>query len=114
MLTLFLLAIALSADAFAVAVAQGARASPRSLAGEALRIGCAFGLAQGLMPIAGWSVGLAFSSFIRDIDHWIAFGLLSLIGARMAREGWKPASDLPKDGPVQRSAWALLTMAIAT
>lgn len=74
------LAGALAADAFAVALCQGAVARP-GLRG-AVRIGAAFGAAQALMPLLGWSLGIAFASAIRDVDHWLVFGLLSVLGLK--------------------------------
>lgn len=81
MLPLFLLALALAADAFAVSIARGA-AGPHSLA-RALETGLAFGAAQGIMPLAGWALGALFMAWIEAVDHWIAFGLLTFLGVRM-------------------------------
>ena len=81
MLPLFLLALALAADAFAVSIARGA-AGPHSFA-RALETGLAFGAAQGIMPLAGWALGALFMAWIEAVDHWIAFGLLSFLGVRM-------------------------------
>lgn len=78
---LVLLALALSADAFAVALVRGA-AGEHSLA-RALETGLAFGLAQALMPLLGWGAGVALAGWIEAIDHWIAFVLLAGLGLRM-------------------------------
>ena len=107
-LMLIALAGALAADAFAVALCQGAAA--RGGVREAMRIGTAFGLAQALMPLLGWAAGLAFASVIREIDHWIAFGLLALLGARTLREGLTPGEP---DCTIL-SGWALFGAAVAT
>jgi manganese efflux pump family protein len=109
--TLLLLAVALSMDAFAAALSHGAAARSRPGASEALRVGLAFGSAQALMPLLGWALGIAFISIIRDVDHWVAFVLLGLIGGRMVREGLRAdnAASAPRSGK-----WALLTAAIAT
>lgn len=109
MLALIALAFGLAMDAFAVSVAQGASRRPGW--GGALAIGAAFGLAQGLMPLLGWGLGVAFAGYISAVDHWIAFGLLGLLGAKMLREG------LSKEEATVAPAligWTLLGAAIAT
>lgn len=80
------LAFSMSADAFAVAVCKGAAIQKPRLK-DALRIGAVFGCVEALTPIIGWLLGLAASSFIEAIDHWIAFGILTLIGGKMIFEG---------------------------
>jgi putative Mn2+ efflux pump MntP len=113
-MTLFFLALALSMDAFAAALSQGARAQPAPTAGSALRVGLAFGVAQALMPLLGWALGLAFASVMREVDHWVAFILLAIIGARMVREGLA-ADDGEREGPASvASGGALFVLAIAT
>lgn len=82
LITLLAIAIGLSMDAFAVAVTGGATIRPLKL-GQALRIAVAFGLFQALMPVAGWAAGVTLEQYIQDFDHWVAFGLLALIGGRM-------------------------------
>ena len=109
MFGLIALAFGLAMDAFAVAVAQGASRRP-GLA-RALAIGAAFGLAQGLMPLLGWGLGVAFAGIIREVDHWIAFVLLGLLGARTLREGLSDADASPAPALI---GWTLLGAAIAT
>jgi putative Mn2+ efflux pump MntP len=113
MTTLILLALALSADAFAAALTQGAISQPRAGLRVALWVGFAYGLAQGLMPLLGWGLGLVFVSIIRDIDHWIAFALLAAIGAHMLRQGLKNEPRLPAAAP-SVLGWRILPTAIAT
>lgn len=91
MAALLVLALALSADAFAVALAQGARA--RALP-AALRIALAFGVAQAIMPLAGWGLGLAFAHRLEAYDHWIAFAILSALGVRTFWEGARTRGDV--------------------
>lgn len=113
MLAVLFLALALSMDAFAAALTQGAAARPRATAGGALRIGVAFGAAQGLMPLLGWGLGLAFAGAVRGIDHWLAFALLGYLGARMIRAG--ACTDEPgAERPPSLGGWALLAAAVAT
>jgi len=109
MIDVLLLALALSADAFAAALGQGA--VMRMSLPAALRIGAAFGAAQAIMPLFGWALGIAFATVARDVDHWLAFGLLGLIGLRMMRAG---LSDDTEEAPSSRSAWGLFALAVAT
>ena len=82
---LFLIAVGLSMDAFAVSICKGlsaGRVSPR----HALTCGSWFGGFQALMPYLGWRLGTRFQALITSVDHWVAFVLLCLIGGNMVRE----------------------------
>lgn len=79
------IAVALSMDAFSVSICKGLATKNFSLK-VALLCGLWFGLFQALMPIIGYFLGAQFEHFIVHIDHWIAFGLLSVIGINMIRE----------------------------
>lgn len=82
---LFLIAVGLSMDAFAVAICKGL--SIQSLKYKhALITGLFFGGFQALMPLAGFFLGTQFKDYIIPVDHWIAFFLLSIIGVNMIRE----------------------------
>ena len=82
---LFILAVGLSMDAFAVSICKGL--SIRALMPRhAIIVGLWFGAFQALMPAIGWLLGSAFADMIAAVDHWIAFVLLSLIGGNMIRE----------------------------
>jgi len=111
-LTLFVLSLALAADAFAAAVCQGATATPRPGVGAALRVGAAFGAAQAVMPLVGWLLGAAAISIVREFDHWVAFVLLAGIGAKMLWEARQP-SDCGPPAPMM-TGWALGAAALAT
>lgn len=82
----FLLAIALSMDAFAVAIAAGCAASGRGWQ-QYFRIGGAFGGFQCAMPIIGWFMGQHIHRFIAGWESWITFALLAWIGGSMLRQG---------------------------
>jgi putative Mn2+ efflux pump MntP len=83
-----LLAVSMSTDAFAAALGKGvAMRKPRFV--EAMRIGAIFGVIETITPIIGWLIGLAASSFITSIDHWIAFTILSLVGGKMIFESFQ-------------------------
>lgn len=87
-LTLLSLAIALSMDAFSVSICKGLTTKKFSFK-TAILCGVWFGGFQALMPLIGYFLGEQFESLITNIDHWIAFGLLFLIGANMIYEAFK-------------------------
>jgi putative Mn2+ efflux pump MntP len=114
--SLVLLAIGLAADAFAVAVGQGA-ATRAHVWRTALAVGVTFGVAQAVAPLIGWSLGIAFAGLIEAWDHWIAFGLLALIGAKMIWEGNRADPPGKEREPGQEKlagGLALLGLAVAT
>ena len=82
---LFLIALGLSMDAFAVSVCQGL-SLPRLRMRYALLVGLYFGFFQAVMPLLGWKLGDYFQESIVSLDHWIAFGLLTLLGVNLIRE----------------------------
>jgi len=84
-LELFILAVGLSMDAFAVSICKGLALKKVTLRNSAV-CGVWFGGFQSLMPLLGYFVGYLFSSLVTNLDHWIAFVLLALIGANMIRE----------------------------
>ena len=91
-LTLLSLAIALSMDAFSVSICKGLTTKKFSIK-TAISCGLWFGFFQALMPVIGYFLGIQFESLITSIDHWIAFGLLFLIGANMIREAFGDEDD---------------------
>ena len=107
---LLLISVGLAMDAFAVSVGKGMtlkRAQPR----HALTAGVWFGGFQGLMPLIGYYVGRSFAEYVVSVDHWIAFGLLVLIGLNMIRETiWGDDEEQDSDFGVR----TMLIMAIAT
>ncbi len=109
MIPLLLLSLGLAMDAFAAAVAQGASSRPSPA--TALRMSIAFGLAQAIMPLLGWALGVAFASFIETAAHWIALVLLSSLGLRMIKEGFDRD---PEEAMKELALWPLLVVAIAT
>lgn len=113
-MTLLLLALGLSLDAFAAALSHGAGAPSNTGPGAALRIGLAFGAAQAVMPLFGWGLGLAFASVIQDVDHWIAFVLLALIGVHMIREALAGADHAAQHRAAPTRGWTLAGAAVAT
>jgi putative Mn2+ efflux pump MntP len=86
--TLLLTALGLSADAFSVALCKGVLVREKRLRQAAL-FGLFFGGFQALMPLAGWFAGQRLARYITAADHWIAFGLLVILGAKMLVEAWR-------------------------
>ena len=81
-ISIFFIAVGLAMDAFAVSITCGFTIlQPKRW--KALKIALSFGMFQAIMPIIGWFAGRTFSAYIERFDHWIAFGLLSIIGSRM-------------------------------
>ena len=108
------LALAMSTDAFAAAVGKGA-ALHKPRVTEALRTGAIFGVIEGVTPVVGWALGLAAAPYVRSWDHWIAFTLLSLLGARMVWAGWAADDDAePAERPRRHGFWLLAITGLAT
>ena len=107
---LLLLGIGLSMDAFAVSVCKGL-AAQRPDKKTALICGIWFGFFQALMPVIGYFLGRVFADAIQAVDHWIAFGLLSIVGANMIKEALE-SCDTPPDPDL--SPKAMLPLAVAT
>lgn len=82
---LFIIAVGLSMDAFAVSVCKGLSVSSIRPV-HCFTCGLYFGIFQALMPLLGWLLGVQFQAMITSVDHWIAFVLLGLIGINMVRE----------------------------
>ena len=111
MIETLLIALSLSMDAFAVSLSAAA-CSKRLTRFHMLRAAIAFGLFQFLMPVAGWLLGTSFSALISGFDHWVAFGLLALVGGKMlfeVYEEWKEEPDpnaCPADAAEKRETKA--------
>ncbi|MDT8334365.1 MAG: manganese efflux pump MntP family protein [Desulfurivibrionaceae bacterium] len=110
--TIFLIALALAVDAFAVALAAGV-ALPRTTFRHTFRLAWHFGLFQGGMAVIGWAAGLAFRSLIESFDHWLAFILLFLVGARMIH-GALAADRGQKAAPDPTRGFSLVVLSTAT
>ena len=104
-------AVALSMDAFAVSVATGASLKQVS-ARQTFRLSWHFGLFQAMMPVIGWSAGLSVRSFIESYDHWVAFGLLAVVGIHMIREALGPrVPDETEKDPTKGITLIMLSVA---
>lgn len=107
---LFIIAVSLSMDAFAVSVCKGLSVERPRLR-HCLTCGGWFGAFQALMPLIGWLLGVRFQGMIVSVDHWIAFVLLGLIGFNMVRESrGSEAEELD----ASFSPRAMLPLAVAT
>ena len=82
---LFILAVGLSMDAFAVSICKGLSLAETRVR-DSVTAGVYFGGFQALMPFIGYMLGIRFQALIQNIDHWIAFILLCVIGINMIRE----------------------------
>lgn len=109
LLELFLIAVGLSMDAFAVSVCKGL--SVKQVKWKHLLLaGAYFGGFQAMMPLLGYLLGTGFQSLIAAYDHWIAFGLLALIGGNMIREAFSK-DDEKLDASFSFKAMVLLAVA---
>lgn len=107
---LFLIAIGLSMDAFAVAVCKGL-SMKRIDKKYMVLIGFFFGGFQALMPLLGYFLGSQFSAYIERFDHWVAFALLAAIGGNMIRESREEAEGETYRGINYKE---LMLLAVAT
>ena len=107
---ILLIGIGLSMDAFSVSICKGLTTKKFSWK-MALTCGLWFGLSQALMPLIGYFLGSQFEQYITAVDHWIAFGLLFLIGANMIREALSKKNDVPDDNSLDFKTMLLLAIA---
>lgn len=99
-------------DAFAVAVASGS-ATQKIRFTDAFKLAFLFGLFQGVMPVIGWLIGSNFKDLVSAWDHWLAFVLLGLIGAKMIYDDLKTGDEQGVDES-EISIYQLLLLALAT
>jgi len=111
---LFLIAVGLSMDAFAVAVCKGlAIRNMKSSLKYSVIVGLYFGVFQAVMPLIGYLLGAQFSDKITSIDHWVVFGLLCVIGGKMIWESFDKSPEEAEEGsPI--SVGKMLPLALAT
>ena len=107
---LLLLGVGLSMDAFAVSVCKGLAMKKATLKTE-LTCGVWFGGFQALMPLIGFYLGTLFAEAIQAFDHWVAFGLLALIGGNMLKEAFGAEEECPC---ADLSVRTMFLMAVAT
>ena len=110
-LSVAVLALGMSVDAFAAALGCGATTPREGRIGTALRTGLVFGAIEAATPVIGWAMGLLAAGTVEAVDHWIAFGLLAAVGGRMLFEAARRAAETPPSG---RSPWMLMATAFGT
>jgi putative Mn2+ efflux pump MntP len=112
-LTLLGIAVGLSMDALAVAIGTSVvlrGVTPR----QVFRLSFHFGLFQALMPILGWALGSLAADHIRDYDHWVAFGLLVLVGGKAVYEAFSGGDEDRAERRDPTRGWSLLLLSVAT
>lgn len=109
--SVIIIAIGLAMDAFAVSVASGA-AYKQLHVKHAFRMAAFFGGFQAFMPLIGALAGLSIKAYIQEIDHWIAFTILSIIGGKMIYESFKIAETEKNFNP--SNMLVLLSLSVAT
>jgi putative Mn2+ efflux pump MntP len=112
LISIFLIALGLSADCFAVALSGGVSTRNHSWL-KIMRVALSFGIFQALMPVIGWLVGRTVINFISGFDHWVAFALLAFVGGRMLYESFHHLKEEEKPIDISRG-WMLITMSIAS
>ena len=111
LITTFLIALSMAMDAFAVSLCSGLKigTGPRPV----FRIAFHFGLFQALMPVVGWLFGNTIEPLVKNVDHWVAFGLLVFVGIRMIRSGLsKEEEEIVKD-PSRGLTMVMLSIAVS-
>jgi putative Mn2+ efflux pump MntP len=112
LITIIGIAFGLAMDAFAVSIAVGSRMERLSFR-PLFRLSFHFGLFQFIMPIIGWAIGSRIEYLIKAFDHWVAFGLLFYIGAKMIYESIaKSENEGHLSDPTRK--WSLIILSIAT
>ena len=110
---LVFLALAMSTDAFAAAIAKGAALRAPSFP-QALRIGLLFGCIETITPVIGWALGSLAADAIRQWDHWIAFVLLLGLGGRMIWLSFGADEEEEEEGNGSQNLLVLVLTAVAT
>ncbi len=110
-LSIGVLAVSMSVDAFVASVGKGA-SSHRPGVGNALRTGLIFGMVEAITPLIGWAAGVTASQYVTHVDHWIAFALLGAVGVHMILQ----ASERPEPGSARPPAglWPTVLTAVGT
>ena len=110
---LFILAVGLSMDAFAVSVCKGL-AMKKVTVRKALLVGAYFGIFQAGMPLIGYLLGYNFRDMITSVDHYIAFILLGIIGLNMIREALSSKEECDPEADEALDVKTMLLLAVAT
>jgi len=107
--SIFIISLSMAMDAFAVSLGSGVKLGPGPR--PVFRIAFHFGLFQALLPIVGWLFGNTIEPYVKNFDHWVAFGLLVFVGVRMLRSGLsKDEEEIPKD---PSRGWTMVMLSVA-
>lgn len=112
-LELFILAVGLSMDAFAVSVCKGLAMEKASIRKSAI-VGLWFGIFQALMPLIGYFLGIQFAGYVTKMAPWIAFVLLCLIGGNMVKEALEKEKEKEEKQNSSLAVGTMFLLAIAT
>ena len=111
--SILLLGFAMSTDAFAAAIGKGAAMTKPRL-GQAMRAGLIFGVIEAITPVVGWLLGKGAARYIEAWDHWIAFGLLLVLGLHMVWNALTPDAGEPVDEAKQHGLVGLAITGLST
>ena len=107
--SILIISLSMAMDAFAVSLGSGVKLGPGPR--PVFRIAFHFGLFQALLPIVGWLFGNTIEPYVKNFDHWVAFGLLALVGVRMLRSGLsKDEEEILKD---PSRGWTMVMLSVA-
>ena len=106
-----LLSVALAMDCFTVSVVAGMLCRKKREPRIMLSLAFWFGLFQAAMPFLGWLLTSRFEQYLEAVDHWVAFGMLALIGGKMLWDGFKGEEE---GGINPRHFWSRIVLAVAT
>jgi len=109
-LVLFLIAVGLAMDVFAVSLGVGTTGQASTVR-PLFRLSFHFGLFQALMTFLGWLAGSVIEPLIAGVDHWVAFGLLAFVGLRMIRSALSREQGIPSGDPTRGGTLVLLSVA---
>ncbi|WP_151717884.1 manganese efflux pump MntP [Gemmobacter serpentinus] len=108
------LAVGMSVDAFIASVGRGAQAGQMRF-GPALRAGAVFGVIEAITPLIGWGIGSVANDHVDKFDHWIAFGLLAMVGLHMVWQALTRKVETTSDaGAGGGTGWTLIATAVGT
>ena len=116
LLTIMLLALAMSSDAFAVALCRGISLKSTPFLG-ALKIGVLFGIIEAMTPLLGWLIGYIALQYIEKWDHWVVFAIMLFLGINMIYSSLKSSDEDDQQEPIssnKKSFFMLIFTAIST
>lgn len=109
-LTILIIAVGLSMDSFAVSITSGLVLNTIKFK-DAVKIAFSLALFQAVMPSIGWIIGMRIQSYIESFDHWIAFGLLFIVGAKMIIESFKTEEEDKNFNPLNIKVLLMISLA---